>query len=157
MIQVSSGWTLAFRLFLPTLWISIFGALFIASFTLHQPYIGTYPANNVRLGLFVFICVFCFLFYKTVMQLKRVELNEDSIFITNYFTNVRYPIVDLKKLELSKGILFDYVSIQLLGKGIFGNRMKFLLSKKRMQKYLENNPDFIHYITNIDILKDKIK
>jgi hypothetical protein len=150
MIQVSSGWTLAFRLFIPTFWVSLFGSLFIASFTLHQPFIGTYPANYVRLGLFLFICIFVFLFYKTVMQLKRVELNEDSIFITNYFTNI-------KKLELSKGILFDYVSIHLLGKGVFGNRMKFLLSRKRMQKYLELNPDFIQYITNVEILKDKTK
>jgi hypothetical protein len=157
MIQVSSGWTLAFRLFIPTFWVSLFGSLFIASFTLHQPFIGTYPANYVRLGLFLFIFIFVFLFYKTVMQLKRVELNEDSIFITNYFTNVRYPIIDIKKLVLSKGILFDYVSIHLLGKGVFGNRMKFLLSRKRMQKYLELNPDFIQYITNVEILKDKTK
>ncbi len=156
MIQVSSGWTLAFRLFLPTLWISVFGTLFIASFTLHQPYIGTFPANNVRFGLFLFVCTFVFIFYKTVLQLKRVELNENSIFITNYFTNVKYPIMDIDRLVLSKGILFDYVSIQLLGKGIFDKRMKFLLSKKRMQKYLEFNPDFIQYITNPEVLKDKI-
>jgi hypothetical protein len=153
-IQVSSGWTLALRLFIPTLWISFFGTLtFVTLFNSHITF-GEYNVNYVKIVMVLFVLIFCAIFYFTVLKLKRVELGDDFIFITNYFTNVRYPLTDLDKLTLEKGILFNYVRVALKGEGVFGKRIVFMLSKKRMQKYLLQNPDFIEYLRNVEILKD---
>ncbi len=149
MRQLSSSWTLGFRIFFPTLWIAFFGTFLIALFTTGKPMVGPLDANYLRYGLLVFVAIFLFIFWKTVFRLKRVDADKDYIYVTNYFKNVRYPHVDIEKIEITKGILFQYGTLVLKGNGSFGNRILFLLSKKRLELFILENPHLHNWVEEL--------
>jgi hypothetical protein len=138
--QISSSWTLAFRIFIPTIWIAFFGTFLLAVWFSDKGTIAALPVSSLRLGLTVFFIVFVFIFYKTLFRLKRIDADNQYVYITNYFKTVRYKHEFVKGIELSKGILFDYGTLVLTGKAAFGDRILFLLSKKRLEVFLNENP-----------------
>jgi hypothetical protein len=139
-MQLSSSLTLGLRIFLPTLWIAFFGTCFIALNFTGNTFVGISSLFSLRVGLGVFIAIFLFVFWKTVFRLKRIDADSESVFITNYFTSVRYPHADVEKIEISKGLVFDIGTLVLKGKGKFGQRVLFVASRKRIEIFLEKNP-----------------
>ena len=144
--QLSTSWTLALRIFLPTLWVAFFGTFFISVLFTDKSAIGSYPVGSLRLGLGIFIAIFLYVFWKTLFKIKRVDADKDYVYVTNYFKNVRYLHADIEKIETTKGILFNYASLFLKGQGTFGNQIVFLLSKKRLELFLLENPHLGHWL-----------
>ncbi|MBL7816396.1 MAG: hypothetical protein JNL70_15355 [Saprospiraceae bacterium] len=138
--QLSSSWTLALRIFLPTFWIAFFGTFFMATLFTDKNQIGQMSMNGLRWGLLVFITIFVIIFWKTVLRLKRIDADKDYVIVTNYFKTVRYPHIDVEKIELSKGFIFTYGTLVLKGKGRFGDRILFLASRKRVEIFIAENP-----------------
>ena len=62
------------------------------------------------------------------------------------FKNVGYKHQYVEKIELSKGIVFNYGTLVLKDKGLFGNRILFLASRKRIEIFIEENPHLAHWI-----------
>ena len=147
--QLSTSWTLALRIFLPTLWIAFFGTFFLSVLFTDKSTIGDFPVGSLRLGLGIFIAIFLFVFWKTVFQIKRVDADKDFVYITNYFKNVRYPHSDVEKIELSKGIIFNYATLFLRGRGTFGDRVVFLVSRKRLELFLIENPELQDWLVEV--------
>ena len=144
--QLSSSWTLGFRIFLPTFWLAFFGTFFLTTLFTDKNQIGQMSMNGLRWGLLAFIGVFLFIFWKTVLRLKRVDADKTHVYVTNYFKNVGYKHEDVEKIELSKGIIFNYGTLVLKGKGVFGNRILFLASRKRVEIFIMENPQLVDWI-----------
>lgn len=144
--QLSSSWTLALRIFLPTFWIAFFGTFFLTTLFTDKNQIGQISMNGLRWGLLAFITLFLFVFWKTVLRLKRIDADKEFIYVTNYFKNIRYPHADIEKIELSKGIVFNYGTLVLKGKGRFGDRILFIASRKRVEIFIAENPQLAHWI-----------
>lgn len=144
--QLSSSWTLALRIFLPTFWIAFFGTFFLTTLFTDKNQIGQISMNGLRWGLLAFIAIFVFVFWKTVLRLKRIDADKEFIYVTNYFKNIRYPHMDIEKIELSKGIVFNYGTLVLKGKGRFGDRILFIASRKRVEIFIAENPQLAHWI-----------
>lgn len=144
--QLSSSWTLAFRIFLPTFWLAFFGTFFFATLFTDKNQIGQISMNGLRWGLLVFILVFLFVFWKTVLRLKRIDADKEYVYVTNFFKNIRYLHADVEKIELSKGIVFNYGTLVLKGKGYFGDRILFLASNKRVEIFIAENPQLSHWV-----------
>jgi hypothetical protein len=144
--QLSSSWTLAFRIFLPTFWIAFFGTFFFAVLFTDKNQIGQISMNGLRWGLLAFILVFMFIFWKTVLRLKRIDADSEYVYVTNFFKNIRYPHADVQKIELSKGIIFNYGTLVLKGSGKFGSRILFLASWKRVEIFIAENPQLADWI-----------
>ena len=144
--QLSSSWTLGFRIFLPTFWIAFFGVFFVTTLLTDKDQIGQMSMNGLRWGLLAFIAIFVLVFWKTVLRLKRIDADKEYIYVTNYFKNVRYPHADIEKIELSKGIIFNYGTLVLKGKGVFGSRILFLASRKRVEIFILENPQLLGWI-----------
>lgn len=144
--QLSSSWTLAFRIFLPTFWLAFFGTFFFATLFTDKNQIGQISMNGLRWGLLVFILVFLFVFWKTVLRLKRIDADSEYVYVTNFFKNIRYLHADVEKIELSKGIVFNYGTLVLKGKGYFGDRILFLASNKRVEIFIAENPQLSHWV-----------
>jgi hypothetical protein len=147
--QLSTSWTLALRIFLPTLWLTFFGAFLVSVFFTDKSTLGGLPVGSLRIGLALFIAVFLFVFWKTLFQIKRIDADKESVYITNYFKNVRYPHSDVEKIELTKGIVFNYATMFLKGKGTFGDRITFLASRKRLELFLLENPELAHWVVEV--------
>ena len=139
--QLSTSWTLALRIFLPTFWIAFFGTFFIVTLLTDKNQVGDMSMNGLRWGLLVFITVFALIFWKTVLRLKRIDGDNEAVFVTNYFKNVRYPHADVERIELSKGLVFNYGTLVLKGKGTFGDRILFVASRRRVEIFIAENPN----------------
>lgn len=147
--QLSTSWTLALRIFLPTLWLTFFGTFLISVLFTDKSTLGDLPVGALRLGLAIFIAIFLIVFWKTLFQIKRIDADKDYVYITNYFKNVRYPHADVEKIELSKGLIFNYATMFLKGKGTFGDRIVFLASRKRLELFLLENPELGHWLVEV--------
>jgi hypothetical protein len=141
MRQLSSSWTLAFRIFFPTLWIAFFGTFLISVLFTKKTQLGGLSTSNLGIGLAVFMGIFLLIFYKTVFRLKRVDADKNFVYVTNFFKSVRYKHEYIKKIETSKGILFNFGTLILVEKAAFGDRIPFILSKKRLEIFLSENPE----------------
>ena len=141
MRQLSSNWTMAFSIFFPTLWIAFFGTFLIAIILTDKSAVGTWSINSLRFGLTVFVGLFIFIFWKTLFRLKRVDADNTSVYITNFFKAVKYPHADIEKIEVDKGLIFTFGTVVLRGKGRFGQRVLFLCSSRRLEVFLEENPE----------------
>lgn len=146
MRQLSSNWTMAFGIFFPTLWIAFFGTFLIAIILSDKNTVGAWSVNSLRFGLAAFVAIFLFIFWKTVFRLKRIDADNEFVYITNFFKAVRYPHADIEKIEVDKGLIFTLGTVVLRGKGRFGQRVLFLCSRRRLEIFLEENPQLSHWL-----------
>ncbi len=143
--QLSSNWTLLFRLFIPTLWFAFFGTFLIAVLRADKSQTDT-SVNYLLYGLIFFVFAFLIIFRYTLFRLKRIDTDETHIYVSNYFKSARYLFRDIESITVSKGILFNYGTLNLRGRGIFGNKIIFLASSPRLEVFRLMNE-------NIDIRK----
>lgn len=149
MRQLSSSWTLILKVFVPTLWLAFFGSFLLTLLFSGRADLGSFSTSYFKMGLLAFIIIFLVIFWKTLFRLKRVDADKEYIYVTNYFKNVRYPHADIERMELSKGYLFQYAALFLKGKGTFGNKITFILSRKRLELFLEDNPHLKDWIKEV--------
>jgi hypothetical protein len=147
--QISSSWTLFLKLVVPILWTTVFGLFAIASLVTSNINIGDLPITSFRIGNIFFFLLGLWVIYKTVYKLKRVDMDGEYAYITNYLKNIRYPIQDIEKLEIGARLLFFYNStIILKGEGSFGSRIPFVLSKRKLNRFLAAHPQLELRIEN---------
>jgi hypothetical protein len=141
MRQLSSNWTMAFGIFFPTLWLAFFGTFLIAIVLTDKDTIGTWSINSLRFGLAAFVGIFIFIFWKTLFRLKRIDADNEFVYVTNFFKAVRYPHADVEKIEVDKGLMFTFGTVVLRGEGRFGKRILFLCSRRRLDIFTDENPE----------------
>lgn len=144
--QLSSSWTLIFRIFFPTLWIAFFGVFTISVVFSSKTQIGGITTSGLGMGLLVFFFVFLFIFWRTVFRLKRIDATPEHVYVTNFFKNVRYKHAYVERVEVTKGILFHFGTLVLKEKATFGDRIPFIASKKRLEIFFEENPECRHWL-----------
>ncbi len=149
MRQLSSSWTLILRIFLPTIWLAFFGTFFLTLMFTNRTDMGSFSTSYFKMGLLAFVVIFLVVFYNTLFRLKRVDADKEFLYVTNYFKNVRYPHADVDKIELSKGFLFHYGTMFLKGKGSFGDKIIFIVSRKRLELFIEDNADLKNWIVEM--------
>jgi hypothetical protein len=148
--QLSSSWTLIMRIFVPTLWIAFFGTFFLSVLFTTKSQVGGLNTSNLGIGLGIFLIVFIFIFYKTLFRLKRIDATPEYMYVTNYLKSVRYKHEYIQKIETSKGFLFSYGTLVLKEKALFGDRIPFIVSRKRLEIFVEENPE-------LNILVEEVK
>lgn len=127
--RVSSNMTIFLKLFLPTAWIVFFALFTLSIFIVDEvslPFLTSPVFKYPFLAAFLF---FFLLIYKTIMQLKRVELGEENYIVSNYFRTVRFQYRDIHSIDVIPIGRFYLVTFNLIAPGSFGKRMYFLASK----------------------------
>lgn len=104
---------------------------------------GGLPEKPMQIGSLIFLLGGIFLFYKTLLQLKRVEMDADFVYVTNYHKHARYPYHNIEKIEELDYLVFNLVRIHLREPGYFGKRISFIPSKKRFQDFLNEHPEVV--------------
>ncbi|TVQ47644.1 MAG: hypothetical protein EA362_06530 [Saprospirales bacterium] len=79
--------------------------------------------------------------YLTIFQLKRVELSEEGIFVTNYIKTFRYSFDSVESIGYENYYLYKLGFIVLKEKGNFGKKIYFLLKKKYLEEFMEKHPE----------------
>ncbi len=146
MVNLSSSFTLLLKIVIPTLWVTFFGSFTIALFFTELTNIGPYPVETFRLGLFVFFVIGLCLLYVSVIRLKRVEVDAEYFYATNYFKTYRYPHHSVKELQIRDYGILRTVKLQLRDAGKFGEKMAFIASRRRFDHFFETHPELCYLL-----------
>lgn len=125
--QLSSNSTLFWRVFVP-----IFGTVILIGFasgivfTAEEELYLPFPVLWARLAVVVMVVAWIFLISKTFWRLKRVDADDAFLYVTNYWTTVRYPWADVLRFEEKKRLGRRIVNIWLRAPGRFGQKISFL-------------------------------
>ncbi|MFN7117301.1 MAG: hypothetical protein ACK4TA_10915 [Saprospiraceae bacterium] len=144
MQRISTNLTLFYKFFIPTFYLAFFGAFTILSFSLRSiPLFGRF----IIVGLFLASAVF---FYFTLLRLKRVEIDEQFIYVTNYFKHYRYSLDSIEKIVERDFLVFRTATIHLHQAGSFGKKMFFVPSGSLYNDFWKNHPNL-----RVDLLRKK--
>jgi len=145
--RVSSNATLFLVIFVPVFWLVFFGSLTAAIFLYEGPYFAGMPIGRLRLGAALFYGSGALLLLFTLMRLKRVEMDDGFVYVTNYFKTYRYPYHNVAKIETSDFLFLGLGVIHLREKGRFGKRISFVRSQKRYELFMDEHPDIRARVT----------
>ena len=141
MQRVSSSATLFLKFFVPTFWIVFFGAFSILMLLTSPTINGKVSPGVLRIGAVLFFLLGIAVLYWAVMRLKRVEMDKDFIYATNYFKTFRYPYHNVEKMVENDYLFFRSIHIFLKEPGTFGPKITFVVSQKLLERFLEDHPE----------------
>ena len=145
MQQVSSNLTLFVKFFIPVFWVVFFGAFTIAVLASKNPYFGNIPSFLYKVGVSLFYLLGLVILYRLLFRMKRVEMDDQAVMVTNYFKTFKYAWSDIEKIRTWGFGLLLIGRIQLKGAGTFGRKMPFLASKKRLSEFIAAHPAKAEY------------
>ncbi|MCE7922567.1 MAG: hypothetical protein DYG98_05900 [Haliscomenobacteraceae bacterium CHB4] len=126
-VMLSTNSTLFWRVFIP-----VFGTVFLSGFLLafwlvdeddlSLPFSMLWP----RLLLLAIVIGWLWFLQRTLWRLKRVDADDTHIYVTNYWTTVRYPWHDIERIEEKKRFNRRVVNFWLRAPGKFGQVISFL-------------------------------
>jgi len=134
--RISSNATLALNIFFPVFWIVFFGSLTAALFLTPGLAIGS--LKWIMLAIFLSGVV---ILYFTLLKLKRVELDETHMYVSNYFKTYRYTYASVESLEVSEFLFLSVGIIRLRQAGRFGRRISFILAKALYEDFIQTHPE----------------
>lgn len=141
MRRISSSATLGLKIFFPTFWIVFFGSFTIAvliSGIGKSSLIGSWMFKG---GVFLFFMLGVAILYFTVLQLKRVEIDHEFVYVTNFFKTFRYPFHNVEKIVENNYVLFYSGAIHLKEGGHFGKKLVFIQSRQKFEDFVKSFPD----------------
>ena len=126
-VMLSTNTTLFWRIFVP-----VFGTVFMGGFLvafllvdgddLDLPIHIMWP----RLLLFVIFVAWLLMVYRTLWRLKRLDADDMHIYVSDYWTTVRYPWTDVESIEEKRRLGRRIVNFVLRAPGRFGQVISFL-------------------------------
>ena len=149
-INLSSSLTIILKIFFPIFWLMFFGLALLAFLFSKESYVGGMPILWFRLLMFSFVLTGALVMYFSIMRLKRVEVDKEFFYVTNYQKTARYPFHNIEKIEEASYFLFKVFHVYFREPGIFGKKSIFLASGNRMNQALQQVPEI-----NAMILKEE--
>lgn len=141
MTRLSSNWTLFYKFFIPTFWIVLIGACVAATWAMKIsifPGVSPFTFGLILTAIYLGVLLLLYIF---TLRLKRIEIDENYIYITNYFKNYRYPHQDIDFIESPNRPLFSVATLHLKAAGSLGNKMKYLEVRGWLQEFLRKHPE----------------
>ena len=138
---VSSSTTILLKFALPICWITFFG-LFTGALWLKDigPVMGL-PLPAFRALFSLFFAFGVWLLYWMVMRLKRIEIDSQFIYVTNYFKNFRYPFHNIDRLVVKDYYFFKSIIIHFKTAGHFGEKVTFLPGRTNFDDFMNEHPE----------------
>ncbi len=137
--QLSSSLTLFWAVAVPTMWAAFFGVFTIAVFFVERDYYGFVSSGVLKILIPFVLFGGLALWYFTIMRFKRIDLDADFVYATNYIKTYRYPWHNIEHIKTKKGIFFNKGIITLKQGGQFGSQLPFLLSNRRWREFVGEN------------------
>lgn len=126
MFRLSSNTTVIWKLFVPTFYITFFGLLVLAAFLSNSsdlPMLTSLPSKIILSSSYL---IFIGLMWFTIMNLKRVEADDDAIYVSNYFKSYRYLKEDIDHISEANYLIFKITTIHMKSTTKMGKRIRFI-------------------------------
>jgi len=141
MHRISSNLTLFFRIFVPVFWTTFYGLFTLVMFLADDSTIQLFQSDLLKYSNLLFYFSTLMIIYLTIFQLKRVELSEEGVFVTNYLKTLRYSFDSIEALGFRNYYFFKLGFIVLKENGYFGKKIVFLLKKKYLEDFMQEHPE----------------
>lgn len=155
-INVSSSSTVFLKYFLPTIWIVFFGTLMIVFLFADQFRVGTLSPMTFKAVYTASFFLIVGTMYFTIFKLKRVEFDEQFVYITNYIKIFRYPYENVEKITYAKYGFWLVMRVSLVKGGFFGKKVTFLGSKRKLANFVEKQPERAAQLGLMDFQDEKL-
>ena len=126
MIRISSSLTLGLSVFIPVFWYIFFGCFTIFLFFIDNDDLPFSNPMMVRLSFLIFFLVFGFLIYYFLVKLKRVEIEDEFVYVTNYFTTIKIHISKIVRISEFSFFGFQRIKLILQSPTIYGKKIRFV-------------------------------
>jgi hypothetical protein len=148
--NITSSATLFWKIFFPTFWIVFFFTLAMGlAFSEIKP--TSIPKNAFTILMFVTLALGIILFYLTIIRLKKVELDEDFIYVTNYFKWYKYPYHNVDRIIEKDLVLAKIITLKFKEPGKFGKKIFFLANHRKLNEFLEEHPQVTEKLFKADV------
>lgn len=134
MFQLSSSWTMPVKLFVPAFVGGILGTFFFVV------WLYNVEANNLstlRIVSLSMLMTGLLIYWKWIKPLKRIDADDEFIYVTNYLKTLKYTHESIAKIELSANGKRGHLILK--EKGAFGQNILFLSSKPRVDLFLASH------------------
>lgn len=136
MHRISSNFTLGLRIFVPTIWCVFFGAFTIAFLISNGEGSAFINSWTFRISWTAGFILVLLLIRQSIWKLRRVEVDSDFIYVTNYFKTARYPFHNIETIRSISLGLFWLGVIHYKQAGIFGKKSYFMQKRARLLEVL---------------------
>lgn len=154
---VSSPWTLTLKLLLPMFWFTFFGGLTIVLFftdlsTLKEPFTPT----TARAIVASFLVSTAGLYYLVFSRIKWVAMDQEYIYVSNFFKSFQYTFDSVSKVEETKVLLWQKVTLHFHEPTQFGPSLVFFGSYY-WYYFLKQHPEILKQLAGATIASEKKK
>jgi len=143
MKRLSANATLFLKIFLPTFWSIFFGALVLAFLIADYQGPAYIKSGSFKIGLVAFYLFGLLAFYLTLWKLKRVEIDNLFLYVTDYFKTARYPFHNIEEIKSNVYPFFNLGIITLAQPGIFGRKIYFIHKKEAFERVIIQTPELM--------------
>ncbi len=137
--NITSSSTIFWKFFLPTFWIVFFttitlGLIFseIKPTSIPKEYFSVLMVVTLLLGIGFFLL--------STIRLKRVEMDGEFLYVTNYFKWYRYPYHNIDRIIERDMVLLKVITVKFKESGNFGKKIFFLANHRKLNEFLKENP-----------------
>ncbi len=152
---VSSPWTLTLKLLLPMFWFTFFGGLTIVLLfsdlsTLKEP-LTPMMARGI---VFSFVVSTAGLYYLLFARIKWVAMDEDYLYVSNFFKSLQYTYDSIAKVEETKVLFWQKVTLHFHASTKFGPSIVFINSYY-WYYYLKQHPEILTKLAGATLETEK--
>lgn len=144
MINISSAFTLVFKLFLPLFWIVFFGSWYLVLLFADGMKGSILNQYDFKLYFGIFMVSWMLFLYFTVWKLQRIDADKESLIVTNFFKAYRYKVENIAKVTNTNYLFFTVKTFHFKEKGYYGKKVSVMVSKKRWSIYKEEVLDSLN-------------
>jgi hypothetical protein len=141
MHRLSSNATLFLKIFFPVFWTTIMAGFAVVAWLVEPNKFGGLDMSSLRWGATFTLIVGVASFLVLTWPLKRVETDGERVYVSNYFRTAFYRWdQDIESLKEFRFLFFRIGVIELNGIGSFGRKMRFVMSRRLVEKFREDFP-----------------
>ncbi|BDS14062.1 hypothetical protein [Aureispira anguillae] len=151
---VSSQWTLTLKLLLPTFWFCFFGGLTIVLFFTPLDNIGEpFTPTTARLMMVSFVLSTAGIYYLMFSPIKWVAMDAEKLYVSNFRKSFQYTYDSIARVEESKMLFWNKVTIHFHEPSQFGQTIVFFGSYY-WYYFLKKHPEVLQQLLPAEILKN---
>ncbi len=142
MQRISSNASLFWKIFFPTFWFAFYGILTVALWAYTGEEQSFLLDKGFRWGITIFYVLGSFVIFLTILQIKRVEYEDEKLYVTNYFRTIRIPFELISHISIQNFGVFKRGKIYLHKNTPFGKSIVFMVTVKLIEDLMEEHPEF---------------
>lgn len=151
---VSSPWTLALKLLLPTFWFCFFGGLavillFYPLEDLKEPFTPT----TARLMVISFVLSTAGIYYLMFLPIKWVSMDAKYLYVSNFMKSYQYTYDSIARVEESRMLFWNKVTIHFHDSTQFGQTIVFFGSYY-WYYFLKKHPEVLQQLLPEELLEN---